>query len=295
MRAAIPSKPGFPLRDAVLLALARFEQDPSLRLPAWSEVEASALRDEAGRQLSRQADAAAMLGPAAEYLARGIALVPFLEADGAFGPAWVGHPFASPAMDVVHRMREPDLTRELAALMGPHNGLRGQKRAVTFLRLLADLAGAASIAETLTDQTRPTVLAEHPVLPARKRVLAQAARAAATRIDLLFEWPFGSEGQRAVVVVEAKLGATVADGQLRSYREEAVRRARGGPVGLILLTAQPDAAERRYRAWKAVRWFEMLRRWESLLAEAGDEDPEFARVRAHIWRHIWNTTSKATR
>ena len=237
-----------------------------------------------------------MLGPAGERLACGITLVPFLEPGGAFGPAWAAHPFASRAMDVVHRMREPDLTRELAALMGPRAGHQGQRRAVAFLRLLTDLAGADAIAATLTDQTRPTVSPEHQVVPPRKRTPAErAARTAATRIDLLFEWPCGSGGQRAIVVVEAKLGATVADGQLRSYREEAARRARGGPVALILLTAQPDAAERRYRAWKPVRWFELLRRWESLLAQAGDDDPEFARVRAHLWRHILKTPSKATR
>lgn len=296
MRDATPFEPGFSLRDASVLALARIEQDPPLRLPAWSDAEANALRDEASRQLSRRADAAAMMGPAAEHLARGITLVPFLEPGGAFGPAWAGHPFASRAMGVVHRMREPDLTRELAALMGPRAGIQGRRRAVTFLRLLMDLAGLTGIAETLSDQMRPTVIPEHPVVPPRKRApIEAAARAATTRIDLLFEWPFGAGGQRAVVVVEAKLGATVADGQLRSYREEAARRTRGGPVALILLTATPDAAERRYRAWKAVRWFELLRRWEGLLAQVGDDDPEFARVRAHLWRHILKNTSKAPR
>jgi hypothetical protein len=35
-----------------------------------------------------------------------------------------------------------------------------------------------------------------------------------------------------------------------------------------------------------VRWFALMRRWETVLAAAGDDDPEFARVRAHIWRFI---------
>jgi hypothetical protein len=57
-------------------------------------------------------------------------------------------------------------------------------------------------------------------------------------------------------------------------------------VALILLTAKADKAEGRHRSWSTVRWLPLLRRWEPLLAETGDDDPEFSRVRAHIWRSI---------
>ncbi len=213
--------------------------------------------------------------------------MPFLEPGGPFGPAWTGHPFASPAMTVGYKLREPDITRQLAALMGG-GGRHAPKRAVAFLRVLTELAEAEAIRGVLTDQTRPVVAAEHLVIaPRRRSAVAHDARSStATRIDLLFEWPTGTPGQRAVVVIEAKLGSSVSVGQLRPYRREALRRAKGGPVALVLLTAWADAAERRHRTWTAVRWFQLLRRWESALAEAGDDDPEFARVRAHLWHFV---------
>lgn len=80
---------------------------------------------------------------------------------------------------------------------------------------------------------------------------------AAARIDLLIEWPHGLAGRPAVVVVEAKLGATVAAAQLLPYGREA-----------------------------AIRWFALMRRWEGALAAAGDGDPVFAAIRAHIWRFL---------
>lgn len=286
MVASSPAETGPLLRDAVRLALARVET-AAVGLDAWGEREEKALRDEAGRQLAQRADAAELLGAAAERLARGIALVPFLEPGGGFGPAWAGHPFGSGALRVGYRLREPDVTRGLRDLMTPAAGWRGQQRAVAFLRLLTGLADAGAVRETLSDRTRPSVLAEHPVPAPRPRAATDpAVRSAPARIDLLFEWPIGPGERCAVVAVEAKLGAAVGVGQLAPYRAEALRRARGGPVALILLTARPDPAERRHRAWRAVRWFALLRRWEALLAGAGDDDGEFARLRAHLWSFV---------
>ena len=255
---------------------------------AWSQNEAMALRGEAARSLRLRVDAATMLGASAERLTRGIDLVPFLAGGGAFGPAWPGHPFASTAMGAGYRLREPDVTRELERLMGPAAGRRGTERAIGFLRLMTEGARSEALSAAITDRIRPTVKAEHPVVvPQRRSTAAEpTAGSVGRRIDLLFEWPTGTGGQKAVVVVEAKLGAGVSDGQLRAYRAEALRRARGGPVGLILLTAWADAAERRYPSWAGVRWFTLLRRWEGILAEVGDDDPEFARVRAHLWRFV---------
>lgn len=228
-----------------------------------------------------------MLEAESERLAAGIELVPFLEHGGPFGPAWAAHPFASPAMTVGYKLREPDVTRALARFMGPAGGRRGFERAVSFLRSLAELSSHPVIDAALTDTTRLAVVAEHQVAPQTRLARSgEVGRSAANRIDLLFEWPYGTAGQRAVVVVEAKLGSTIGDHQLRPYREEARRRAKGGPVALILLTAWTDAAERRSRAWKPVRWFQLLRRWEGAIAEAGDDDPEFARVRAHVWSFV---------
>lgn len=271
-----------------MLALGRVEAGPDL-LGAWGHVEAQSLRQTAGRVLNGHIDAARVMSAAAERLVASIELVPFLESGGPFGPAWPGHPLASSAFNVGYRMREPDITRELAALMGPRAGRQGNERALSFLRVLTDLAGAHEVGATLTAGVRPTIVAEHPIFRVQRPkavVGSKPERVSVPRIDLLFEWPVDNAGRQAIVVVEAKLGAHVGEGQLRPYREEARRRARGGPVALVLLTAWSDKAETRHRAWRQVRWFGLLRRWEAALAAAGDADPEFTRVRADLWRFV---------
>ncbi len=258
-------------------------------LPAWSQADADQLRHEAARLLSCHVHAAQVLAPNAERLVAGIGLVPFLEPGGPFGPAWSAHPLASPAFHVGYSLREPDLTRELAALMAP-SSQRGVERAVSFLQVLSEIAGDTVIRDTLAAGVRPQVSAEHTVRGAPRRS-AKSRKASGSsglpRIDLMFDWPVGMGVQRAVVVVEAKLGATVGESQLKPYREEARRRANGGPCFLILLTAWADAAEARSRYWRPVRWFAVLRRWEVALAAAGDDDAEFARIRAHLWSFIF--------
>ncbi|MCJ2109015.1 hypothetical protein MKK70_27335 [Methylobacterium sp. E-041] len=275
------------LPSAIRLALERFDAMPDL-VEAWGPVQATLIRAEAARQLTRQADAAAILGDAAGRLTERIALIPYLEPGGAFGPAWAGHPFASPAMQAGYKLREPDITRALAALMGPAAGARGGQRAIGFLRLITAGPRTAALHAVISDGIRPRAIAECPITPSRG-ACAGTATGSARRIDLLFEWPFGNDGRRAVVAVEAKLDAVVSAGQLSAYRAEARRRARGGPVGLVLLTGWADTAERRHPAWAALRWFALLRRWESVLAEAGDSDPEFTRVRAHLWKFVLTT------
>jgi PD-(D/E)XK nuclease superfamily protein len=284
------------LRNVAILGLRAMERAPDFL--AWSADDGAALRREAARLLKRQDHAAAFLRLDAMCLAAGIELVPFVGPGAPFGPAWPGHPFLSPAMRVGYKLREADLTRELARLMGPERGSRGPQRARSFLRALAEVAGRPALTDTLTDTVRPSVTAEHLVSVRWRRPTLGGGPApdvsgpptskqgSSPRIDLLFEWSVGSGSSQAVVVVEAKLGATVADGQLKPYRKEAERRAKGGPVTLILLTAHADKAERRHRAWSAVRWLALMRRWEPLMAADGDDDPEFARVRAHVWRFI---------
>lgn len=278
-------------RDAAVLAT-RHLQASAAPWPAWGDAEARAVRGTAARLLTRQAECARVVGPAAPRLVGGISLVPYLGPAGGLGPAWPAHPLASPGWYDARPLREPDATRALAAFMGPMAGPRGAERARSFLQVVVELAGADAIHEALAQARRPTVTAEHLVRRAgrpSRAPLTASRRAAAPRIDLLFEWPLGDAGRRAVVVVEAKLGATVAHQQLRPYREEARRRAGGGPVALILLTARADAAEVRHRAWQPVRWFALLRRWEVVLAAAGDTDPEFARLRANLWRYVLKT------
>ena len=280
------------LRDAVILAISRLEAAPALS-NRWSEADAGTLRQETAHLLNRQADAASILASDAERLTSGIELVSFLELGGPFGPAWSGHPFASPAMGVGYKLREPDLTRELASLMGRSAGRRGSERAVSFLRILTELASETQVRETLTGGVRPNVVAEHEVrIVRRHRAGSPSAlprptgRSSVPRIDMVFDWPAGADGRRAVVVIEAKLGAVVGDDQLKPYREEALRRAKGGPVALILLTAAADRVETRYRAWSGVRWLPLMRRWETELAAADDGDSEFARLRAHVWSFL---------
>lgn len=173
--------------------------------------------------------------------------------------------------------------------MNSSAGPRGAERAVSFLRVLTEIAGADEVRNVLAAGTRPNVAAEHEVRrpPGRSSTTpAGSGRVSVPRIDLIFDWPVGVDGRRAVVVVEAKLSAIVGKQQLKPYREEAKRRARGGPVALILLTAWPDKVEVRHSSWRPVRWLALLRRWEVDLAAAGDADPEFARLRAHLWRFV---------
>lgn len=65
-------------------------------------------------------------------------------------------------MDAPYKLREPDVTQSLARHMWPAAGRRGSERAVSFLRVLSDLAGATDILQAL-DGARPTVTAEHLV------------------------------------------------------------------------------------------------------------------------------------
>ena len=77
------------LLSAARLTLARIKALPGL-VGAWGWADATLVRSDAGRQLTRQADAAAMLGNAAVHLTKGIALIPCLELGGRFRPVWAG-------------------------------------------------------------------------------------------------------------------------------------------------------------------------------------------------------------
>lgn len=173
--------------------------------------------------------------------------------------------------------------------MGPTGGPRGPERAASFPRVLADLARKPALQAALDGRVSPAVTPEQPVksLGARGRELGSLlAIGARPSHQFVLRVALRARRQQAVVVVEAKLGATVACRPLLPYGREAARRARGGLVMRVLLTVRADAAERRYRSWAAVRWFALMRRWEGALAAAGDVGPEFAAVRAHIWRFL---------
>ena len=176
------------LRHATILALARVEDFPVFT-PPWSEADVSGLRHAAARLLGRQVHAAEVLAPYAEQLVAGIDLVPFLEPGGPFGPAWSAHPLVSPAWDVGYNLREPDVTRELAALMNPDMP-RGSERALSFLQILTEIAGATAVRDSLVAGVRPNVTAEHAVNPTPRRSAASkkiSGRTGVPRIDLMFD------------------------------------------------------------------------------------------------------------
>lgn len=272
-------------------------------LQDWSPHDEVAVRRTGARLIGNARYAADLVHHAAPGLVRGIVLASPLGPVSAMGPLWHGHPFASPAMAASYRLREPDITRGLERVMREDKGERGATRARSFLRTLAELGGTPELLAALREPMRPVVAAEHPIRVGRAphrpdrsgggitRGSAEAmplpAAPGPLRIDMLFRWPT-SEGRSHVVVVEAKLGSTVSAGQLAPYREEARRLARGGPVTLFLLTLRPDAAERRHRNWHAVRWGALMGRWERCIAQDGDDDGEFARLRAQVWRHVLN-------
>jgi hypothetical protein len=180
MRSHRANEPRINLRDVAVLALERMNHAPAL-LPHWPEGEGALLRREAVRILHQSGDAARLLAPEAERLVRGIELVPSVGGEGApFGPAWPGHPFASGAMGVGYKLREADLTRELAKLMGPSAGRRGPERAISFLRVMAELAGEDAVLDALRNGARPTVTAEHMVSAGAAGLVRSAAGPAAT-------------------------------------------------------------------------------------------------------------------
>ena len=72
------------LRAALVLAT-RHLQASAAPWPAWGDADVSAIRAATVRLLTRQAECARAVGPAAAHLVSGIALVPYLGAAGGLG------------------------------------------------------------------------------------------------------------------------------------------------------------------------------------------------------------------
>lgn len=229
-------------------------------------------------------DALAIFGGPSHDLVAGIPWATVLDEGGHLGPRWRGHALVQSHSEddrvPYFPITETQIGRGLARCFEGR-----PERVRSFLGLIAEQAGRHDLTELIDASHTFRITVEAPV---RERVATFTAEAEPIlvdrrrRIDLLIEWTT-ERAPNAVVVIELKLDSRVSRQQLRPYGDHARRLARGMKPGLFLLTLTPDPAERRHTSWRPVRWFPLVRRWERRLAEAGDDDVQFAIFRADLW------------
>ena len=218
----------------------------------------------------------------AAHLITDIGLKSGFGSPGLFGPMWRGHPFNFTTVSYT-AIPETALTRWIAESMGPRQGDRGRLRAITFLKVVGNLhlrrtGFPPPYLATLDHGVSPKVTAEYRVHENRG--------ANSPRVDLVFEWISQNAGP-AAVLIETKLGAALQPKQLANYRSLGQRLTKGGePPGLYLLNVRPDKAERRYPAWMAVRWWDLMRQWEMEIRGSEDHDPHFSMIRGNVWSYL---------
>lgn len=195
-----------------------------------------------------------------------------------FGPRWPGHPFGHEPTDLGVDLHEAQYLRMLAWLLSPERqGEIAVGRTRSFLTALFQAAGREPPAKLASLDARVAVQAEHRIGPT----------SAGGRIDLLVSWPRPSGAGQCLVAVEAKFDHIPTYGQLGAYADYLRKRTRAGDVtSLFLVELTPRPRGRPAERWTGVTWLAVLRRWEALLAAAGDADLAFARFRAALWRKL---------
>lgn len=196
---------------------------------------------------------------------------------GCFGPDHPGHALRQAPLYAGFTPHESQTMRGLAHMLaGAPARMRG------FVAALFAANGRPVPASLDLDalDRRATVATERRFQRRRR-----AKRNRDRRIDLLLRWT-GRDGLVRSVIVEAKFGHRVTPDQLPAMRTYA-RVAFGGleRAALFVVGLAPDRMTERNRDWTAVQWGAVLRRWETALAIADDEDDgrDFARFRAALW------------
>ena len=114
------------------------------------------------------------------------------------------------------------------------------------------------------------------------RVAAEESTSGKKRIDLLIVWEHSSS--RFAVVIEAKLGHHITDGQLSAYREH-LEKMKIQKERQLLIVVSSRAADQRNGDWRWKEWRDLLIAHERALCDKHD-DPEYSRFRKTLWDQV---------
>lgn len=185
------------------------------------------------------------------------------------GPDWEGHPFRHSPLFWSREAHEPDITKMIQrACSHQYAGRAAATRARTFLKALYE--SIAESPEPFFDFCRHSVQVE-----------AEAPTEDGKRLDLLFC------SEDGVVAIEAKFQASL-NNPLELY-EKHVSQKSGQHLFIILGIEDKRSSEVKERHWRFAHWADVLRNWESLLAQEGFDakaDTDFSRLRATIWTKL---------
>ncbi|MDQ1192147.1 hypothetical protein QE419_000913 [Brevundimonas vesicularis] len=203
------------------------------------------------------------------------------QAPSLHGPFWKGHAFGSPQLFEHVRLTEPQITGEIAALLGRPGAIAaGRRRA--FLKALLNLTEADPDAagwSGFIDRSVVSVAAERDPTAAGRPGRVGSRRNGA--LDLLFTLDAGPE--RRHVVVEVKCEARLGRSQLSGY---AAKTRRLSNARYVLLSPDPHTELKRNARWTWCSWRGLLARWESTAAACDDDDPMFRLFRSVLLRRF---------
>lgn len=111
-----------------------------------------------------------------------------------------------------------------------------------------------------------------------------------SRIDLILRAE--ADGRAYCVVVEAKLGSSLATNPLAQYRRHALKNfmKTEGKIEFIILdyrqTNKTKSRMNRNKDWRLLSWFAFLSRLERELMQRSVDSPEYKQLRSMIWCQI---------
>ena len=167
------------------------------------------------------------------------------------------HAFAATSLDWGLNLSEPQITRALAHFLSQGNAEIRSLRLAAFLSAI----GISVTAESLTDCS---VQAEND------------------RIDLKVTWPGN------VVVIEAKFGHKVTEGQLKKYRTAARMNYPSHDIGYVLLALCPAARAplkgRQRNIWTFCSWKQFFLMFER--KRPHEDNPSLSIFLNCLWHRI---------
>jgi hypothetical protein len=175
-----------------------------------------------------------------------------------------GHAFNAAPLNWGFVLTEPQVTRGLAHFLNAANTARRRRAFLTALGV-----------EGPADDSRL----------AGGTVETEVATGNGGRIDLLMRWS-DAQGTHGIVI-EAKFGHNISQGQLPKYRNHIVYKIKNTSFFVIGLQRKKkdDKQFRRNKSWEYMTWRAVMHRFEVALSResGGDSDPEFARFRRSVW------------